>query len=89
MWLFGNRVTLCPHIFSYQKFVAPVAYPIAKLLDYVLGHNEAHTYKKAELRFELVCNPYISKYLSDNTSGHSLLSIGKAKSPSGTTKSAS
>ena len=29
---------------------APIAYPIAKLLDYVLGANEAHTYKKAELK---------------------------------------
>jgi len=29
---------------------APIAYPIAKLLDYILGANEEHTYKKAELR---------------------------------------
>lgn len=31
-------------------FPAPVAYPIAKLLDYVLGVHNAHTYKKAELK---------------------------------------
>ena len=29
---------------------APVAYPIAKLLDYVLGADDEHTYKKAELK---------------------------------------
>lgn len=30
--------------------IAPVAWPIAKLLDLVLGANEQHTYKKAELK---------------------------------------
>ncbi len=29
---------------------APVAWPIAKLLDWMLGANESHTYKKAELK---------------------------------------
>jgi CBS domain containing-hemolysin-like protein len=29
---------------------APIAFPIAKLLDRALGSNEAHTYKKAELK---------------------------------------
>ncbi|KAJ3751376.1 hypothetical protein DFH05DRAFT_1519565 [Lentinula detonsa] len=29
---------------------APVAYPIAKILDYALGTNEAHMYKKSQLK---------------------------------------
>jgi metal transporter CNNM len=29
---------------------APIAWPIAKLLDHVLGKNDVHTYKKAELK---------------------------------------
>ena len=29
---------------------APVAWPVAKLLDRILGANETHTYKKAELK---------------------------------------
>lgn len=30
--------------------VAPIAYPIAKVLDYVLGAEGHHLYKKAELK---------------------------------------
>lgn len=32
------------------SLLAPIAWPIAKLLDRVLGADEEHTYKKAELR---------------------------------------
>ncbi|PIL30796.1 transporter [Ganoderma sinense ZZ0214-1] len=39
-----------PVVLGMMYLFAPVAWPIAKLLDYVLGHNETHTYKKAELR---------------------------------------
>jgi len=29
---------------------APIAWPVAKLLDYVLGSESGNTYKKAELK---------------------------------------
>ncbi|KAE9394322.1 hypothetical protein BT96DRAFT_827838 [Gymnopus androsaceus JB14] len=29
---------------------SPIAYPIAKLLDYFLGENESHTYRKSQLK---------------------------------------
>lgn len=45
----GDDALLGTPISSYP-FVAPVAWPIAKLLDLVLGANETHTYKKAELK---------------------------------------
>ncbi|KAF8191972.1 hypothetical protein K438DRAFT_873305 [Mycena galopus ATCC 62051] len=39
-----------PFVLGLMYLLAPVAYPIARLLDAVLGANEAHTYKKAELK---------------------------------------
>ncbi|KAK8854807.1 hypothetical protein IAR55_003546 [Kwoniella newhampshirensis] len=39
-----------PLVWGLMILFSPVAYPIAKLLDYVLGAEEGHTYKKAELK---------------------------------------
>ncbi|KIP08564.1 hypothetical protein PHLGIDRAFT_69148 [Phlebiopsis gigantea 11061_1 CR5-6] len=39
-----------PVVLAMMYIFAPIAWPIAKLLDYVLGKNETHTYKKAELK---------------------------------------
>ncbi|KAJ7778910.1 hypothetical protein B0H16DRAFT_800065, partial [Mycena metata] len=44
------RNACAPFVLLLMYLFAPIAYPIAKLLDYVLGANEAHTYKKAELK---------------------------------------
>lgn len=38
------------HRHSLTSSTAPVAYPLAKLLDWILGADEHHTYKKAELK---------------------------------------
>jgi len=37
-------------VLALMYFFAPIAWPIAKLLDHVLGKNDVHTYKKAELK---------------------------------------
>ncbi|KAF8629020.1 hypothetical protein AX17_005876 [Amanita inopinata Kibby_2008] len=42
--------TFAPLVLALMYIFAPIAWPIAKLLDYVLGANEQHTYKKAELK---------------------------------------
>ena len=38
------------HVMLTTYTLAPIAWPIAKLLDRVLGKNDIHTYKKAELK---------------------------------------
>jgi CBS domain containing-hemolysin-like protein len=54
MWIFGTFFFFLSFVIMVQLInicaEAPIAWPIAKLLDYVLGGNEAHTYKKAELK---------------------------------------
>lgn len=42
--------TCAPVVLGMMYIFAPIAWPIAKLLDYVLGKSETHTYKKAELK---------------------------------------
>ncbi|KAL6299093.1 hypothetical protein BKA93DRAFT_742926 [Sparassis latifolia] len=39
-----------PMVLVMMYLLAPVAYPVARLLDSVLGEAELHTYKKAELK---------------------------------------
>ncbi|KAJ7803036.1 DUF21-domain-containing protein [Mycena leptocephala] len=39
-----------PFVLGLMYLFAPIAYPIAKLLDLVFGKGESHTYKKAELK---------------------------------------
>ncbi|TFY80544.1 hypothetical protein EWM64_g3468 [Hericium alpestre] len=42
--------TCAPFVLALMYLFAPIAWPTAKLLDYVLGADEANTYKKAELK---------------------------------------
>ncbi|KAE9394337.1 DUF21-domain-containing protein [Gymnopus androsaceus JB14] len=39
-----------PFVLALMWIMSPIAYPVAKLLDRVLGANDTHTYKKAELK---------------------------------------
>ncbi|KAJ3508545.1 hypothetical protein NLJ89_g5696 [Agrocybe chaxingu] len=42
--------TCAPFVLGMMYLFSPIAWPIAKLLDFALGANEQHTYKKAELK---------------------------------------
>ena len=52
MYILGSSPYISIHPPSLKDTIAPapIAWPIAKLLDRVLGANEANTYKKAELK---------------------------------------
>ncbi|EIM91873.1 DUF21-domain-containing protein [Stereum hirsutum FP-91666 SS1] len=39
-----------PFVLAMMYIFSPIAWPTAKLLDYILGASEEHTYKKAELK---------------------------------------
>ncbi|KAH9813456.1 hypothetical protein DFH28DRAFT_974305 [Melampsora americana] len=39
-----------PFVLALMYLEFPIAYPIAMLLDYILGHDEGTTYRKAELK---------------------------------------
>ncbi|KAH8920535.1 DUF21-domain-containing protein [Atractiella rhizophila] len=39
-----------PFVLILMYITAPISWPIAKLLDWILGHDEGTTYKKAELK---------------------------------------
>lgn len=52
MYLFGERPSFCyvTRTRSHFHLLAPIAWPMAKLLDWLLGAHDEHTYKKAELK---------------------------------------
>ena len=52
MYILGTYRMLCvAHVLTKGMLLAaPIAWPIARLLDAVLGTHDHHTYKKAELK---------------------------------------
>ncbi|KAK6992934.1 hypothetical protein R3P38DRAFT_3224301 [Favolaschia claudopus] len=58
-----------PLVLAMMYIFAPIAYPIAKLLDAVLGIGESHTYKKAELKSFLQFHRHGEEPLRDDEIG--------------------
>ncbi|GBE79332.1 DUF21-domain-containing protein [Sparassis crispa] len=55
-----------PMVLVMMYLLAPVAYPVARLLDRVLGEAELHTYKKAELKSLLALHRQGKEPLKDD-----------------------
>ncbi|KAJ6570875.1 hypothetical protein DFH09DRAFT_1153268 [Mycena vulgaris] len=58
-----------PFVLALMYLLFPVAYPIALLLDFCLGHSEGHTYKKAELKSFLEFHRHGEEPLRDEEIG--------------------
>ncbi|GJN91092.1 hypothetical protein Rhopal_004109-T1 [Rhodotorula paludigena] len=50
IFIFGEIIPQSPFVLGLMYLEFPIAYPIAKLLDYLLGEEQGVTYKKAELK---------------------------------------
>ncbi|KAF9508018.1 hypothetical protein BS47DRAFT_1303273 [Hydnum rufescens UP504] len=70
-----------PLVLGMMYIFAPVAWPIAQLLDYVLGEVEGHSYKKAELKSFLQFHRESAEPLRDEeiTILNSVLSLNEKK----------
>lgn len=82
-----------PFVLTLMFLTSPISYPIAKLLDWVLGANEDHTYKKAVRAFRAthVGCPLLTAFLRRRfrSSRPSCSSTRRERSLSGTTRSPS
>jgi len=58
-----------PFVYALMIIFSPIAWPVAKLLDRILGKDEGHTYKKAELKSFLQFHREGSEPLRDDEIG--------------------
>lgn len=70
-----------PLVLLMMWIFAPIAYPIAKLLDWALGSDEGHTFRKAELKTFLQFHREGSEPLRDDeiTILNGVLSLNEKK----------